>query len=119
MSAASLFFSWKRHALAHDQERRRRPALVPDYLEGYYSTGETTSERTYHIRIAVRNTSDSANAVARIELGISYRLIDGTTVAARIPAAEIQRENDFSVPRLIEAHETVAGWCRFVIDTRF
>jgi hypothetical protein len=116
ISLLSLFLSWKQHSLTSTQERRRKPALMPDYLEGYFSVAEAARSRTYHIRIAVRNPTDTDNSVARVELGIGYRLPDGSRVMARIPVAPSDGGEALSVPQRIAAHETVAGWYRFVVD---
>lgn len=103
--------------LAEAQDRRREPKLLPEYLSGHFSTDAATGARTYHVHLAIRNPTDSDNAVARIEFNLIYRLPDGTLITARVAAANDGTQGPtLSVPQRIGAHETVAGWCAFVVD---
>lgn len=117
ISLVSLHYSRKGLVLAEVQDRRRQPKLFPEYLSGYFSTDATTGARTYHVNLAIRNPTDSDNAVARIELNLTYRLPDNTLITARVAAANDGAQRPIlSVPQRVGAHETVAGWCAFVVD---
>ncbi len=116
-SFASLFFSWKQHLLSHAQERRRRPLLIAEYLEGHFETDRISCARTCYFRLGVRNPSDSDNALARLELAIHYRLEDGTKIVARIAVSEPPDGMGLVIPQRVGAHEAIAGWCRFELGT--
>lgn len=118
ISLVSLHYSRKGLVLAEAQDRRRQPKLLPEYLSGHFSTDPVTGGRTYNLELAIRNPTDSDNAVARIELNLTYRLTDGTLIIARVAAANDRAQRPvLSVPQRVGAHETVAGWCAFAVDT--
>ena len=117
ISLVSLHYSRKGMALAEAQDRRRQPKLLPEYLAGHFSTDMATGSRTYHVQLAIRNQTDSDNAVARVELNLTYRLPDGTLITARVPASNDGTQGTrLPVPQRIGAHETIAGWCAFTVD---
>ncbi|MES1985898.1 MAG: hypothetical protein V4461_13185 [Pseudomonadota bacterium] len=117
ISLVSLHYSRKGMVLAEAQDRRRQPKLLPEYLSGHFSTDGATGARTYHMQLAIRNPTDSDNAVARIELNLTYRLPDGTLITARVPPSNSGAQGtSLSVPQRVGAHETIAGWCAFAVD---
>ncbi|WP_447753318.1 hypothetical protein [Sphingopyxis fribergensis] len=113
LSFVSLIFSWRQHLLSHAQDRRRKPLLIGEYLEGFFKTDEVSRARTCHFKLAVRNPSDSDNALARLELAVHYQLEDGTKIVARVAASEAAVEGRLAIPQRVGAHETIAGWSQF------
>lgn len=115
-SMVSLYFSWTQHRLAREQEARRKPDLIPDYREGYFTVDPATRARTFHVRLSVSNPTDTDNSVVRIELAIQYRLTDGPSLAVRLPQLDDTAGSGFIIPVRVAAHDAVAGWCRFRLD---
>lgn len=120
VSLVSLFFSWRATQLADRQEARRKPQLLPRLLEGHF-VALPNGARSYSFKLSVRNPSDSDNAVAAIDLHVSYAVRGGVMVTAKLPAS-VQRSEPpqatpaFAVPSKLAAHDAIAGWCDFLVE---
>jgi hypothetical protein len=106
--------------LSEKQEQRRQPRLIPRLLASQFEN-RPEGGRVYSFSLSVGNPTDSDNAIAQIEMHLRY-LIDGSTpITVKLPPSvgSCDRANDTS-PRLITpcrvaAHDTVSGWCNFVV----
>lgn len=110
----------KRLDLAHQQEARRRPRIVPYMAEGY--ARRTPERRLYAVSLSLSNPTDSDNAIAKIELQVRYRTRDGIVMTIRLPHDETLREGfgrpdiqTFTLPFRVAAHDTTAGWVLFAL----
>lgn len=106
--------------LAHQQEARRRPRIVPYLAEGY--TRRTPEQRLYAISLSLSNPTDSDNSIAKIELQMRYHKRDGIVMTIRLPHDETLLEGfgrpdirTFTLPFRMVAHDTSAGWVLFAL----
>ncbi len=106
--------------LSEKQEQRKQPLLIPRLLASHF---EDLAEggRVYSFSLSVGNPTDSDNAIAQIEMHLRY-LVDGSTsITVKLPSSiGIDDPANDPSPRLITpcrvaAHDTVSGWCDFVV----
>jgi hypothetical protein len=115
LSVFSLYYSRASLELAKAQDRRRDPKLLAEFLAGDYVTDAETGVRAYNVQLSISNPSDSDNAIARAEFRLTYRVNDDTDVTVRLQPSEHAEGEKLATPLRIGAHETVAGWCRFLV----
>jgi hypothetical protein len=105
--------------LSEKQEQRKQPRLVPRLLDSHFEN-LTEGGRVYSFSLSVGNPTDSDNAIAQIEMHLRY-LIDGdVSMTVKLPPSVgiCARANDHPrliTPSRIAAHDTVSGWCDFVV----
>ena len=109
--------------LAELQERKRRPKLVPYLSEAYYMPASLDKDTIYAFSLSISNPSDIDNAIAFLELQVTYSIQVGTKMTSKVshdPTLSINfsdsKPTHFSVPERIDAHQTIAGWAFFKID---
>jgi len=124
VSFVSLYFSWCAQRLANEQERRRRPQLIPALLNGYFHVDPGSKARIYAFYLSVSNPTDSDNAVASTDLHLTY--LTSKNLAMTIKLSQDDTESirfvrgpaaHLTVPTHIAAHSTIAGWTYFRVDS--
>ena len=119
VSLVSLRLSSRALRLSEKQEERREPKLVPRLVDSHFED-LASGDRIYSCLLSVGNPADSDNAVAQIEMHLRY-FIDGFTLATvKLPSAGDQRNTKLSrliAPTRIAAHDTVSGWCSFLVKS--
>jgi hypothetical protein len=123
ISAISLSTSRRAIRITERQEERREPLLIPELRNGHFRTNPDGSARLYAFLIAVSNRSDTDNAIAHLELRLTYAVREGVDVTVKLPAdtalpkgASQGAETRLAVPSSIGAHQTVSGWCFFRVE---
>lgn len=110
-------------AIAEQQEVRKRPALTPYLIEGYFKKIEEAKTKIYGFSISLSNPTDIDNSIAHLELEICYVTVQNVCMKLKIP----HRDNlvhEFGggsikplvVPLPVLAHQTVAGWALFNVS---
>lgn len=119
VSVVSLLFSWRALKLSEKQEQRKEPRLIPHLLDSYY---EKTAEggRMYGFLISVRNPSDADNAISQIEMHVRITVKGATPMTLKLSALEkegvMTASQVMRPPCRIAAHDTLKGWCHFLIS---
>lgn len=124
ISFGSLVVSFLAFRLSQRQDDRRRPSLVPSFLNGYVQFCDEDKVRLYAFLLSISNPSDSNNALARAELHVTYKTLSGQPVTVQIPSSQVVG-NGFSeledfrlvvMPARLDAHQTITGWILFRIS---
>lgn len=109
--------------LAEMQDKRRKPELIPYLSIAYYKPAPSDKYSVYAFSISICNPSDIDNAIAFLELQVSYTLPEGTIMTLKVPHDPKLSINfndiehvHFTIPNPIGAHQTIAGWVFFNID---
>ena len=109
--------------LAELQEKKRQPKLVPYLSEAYYIPAPRDKDTLYAFSLTISNPSNIDNAIAFLELLVTYTIPADTKMTLRVahdPTLSINFSDSkpihFSVPERIDAHQTIAGWAFFKID---
>lgn len=105
------------------QEKRRKPKLIPYLSSAYYKPAPLNRYSVYAFSISVSNPSDIDNAIAFLELQVTYTIPEGTKMTLKVPHdpklstifSDIEHVH-FAIPESIGAHQTIAGWVFFKID---
>tara|TARA_R110002020_G_scaffold58354_2_gene159929 strand:+ start:854 stop:1402 length:549 start_codon:yes stop_codon:yes gene_type:complete len=120
ISIVNLYFTWQGRKLANEQEKRRLPRLVPSLVNGYFQDAKDGSGRVYAFLITVTNPTDSNNAVAEVDLSITYLTTDRVQMTMKVRANERLapsfvkgQDETLAVPASISAHNAISGWLRF------
>ncbi|MGE4218350.1 MAG: hypothetical protein AB7G39_02790 [Alphaproteobacteria bacterium] len=120
VSLFSLLASRRATRLAEAQEERRKPKLSVYMQDRYYKNGANGTYRRYAFHLLLRNTSDSDNALAEINLHLSYSTPSGMQMTVKIPADAGSHQDIGSplldVPIRIDAHQASLGWCFFHVE---
>lgn len=119
-SGRSMLNSSQALRLAKSQDARRTPKItiyLTDALRRFEGPLQVFS---FHVRIS--NPSDSNNAVARAELQVSYVLSNECSILLKLQhnltyAVRSTNGKALQLPLKIEAHQTVAGWLNFALDS--
>jgi len=109
-------------AISESLAEARKPKLVPYLVEGLVRTSSDIAGRTYAFSVLISNRADTDNAVARIELELSYRRAAGSMgniLLQHGSGIAIDGASPFSLPVRVGAHDTVAGWAVFGFDEPF
>ena len=118
ISLVSLIYSRQSLKIAEAQEKRRRPVLTTGLVESFLTPAAKLG-RIYSFHISVRNPSDADNAIASVEFAIRYSAGDASFNVKLPPSAFLMLGEDgrrpLEVPTRLAAHDTVAGWCDFVV----
>jgi hypothetical protein len=108
--------------LAERQESRRLPALVLYLADGYLRRNADAGHRVYAFLISISNQSDSDDAIARLDLRISYRTSGNFRAAVDVPSspgpAGGTRSDAYAklqTPVRVDSHQTVTGWAQFEV----
>jgi len=127
VASVSAFFSRssavtanKALAISNQQEARKKPALVPYLAGGYFKKINERNTKIYGFSILISNPTDIDNAVAHLELEISYVTVQNVCMKLKI-LHEDKLVNDFgggsikplTIPLPIPSHQAVAGWTLF------
>lgn len=120
VSIFSLLASRRATRLAEAQEERRKPKLSAYMQECHYKNGANGAYRKYAFLLSLRNTSDSDNALAEINLHLSYSTPSKMQMTVKIPA-DTGNHRDIgspllAVPLRIDAHQASLGWCFFHVE---
>ena len=106
--------------LSEKQERRKEPRLAPRLLDSYFEN-LAEGDRVYSFSLSVGNPTDADNAIAQIEMHLRYFIDGAVSMTVKLPLSVVvgNTAND-ALPRLlapsrIAAHDTVSGWCDFVV----
>ena len=123
LSFVGIHFSRKALRLQERQEDRRRPMLIPYLTDGFVRAAPDGSSRLYAFLLSVSNGSDADNAVASVDLRLTYttRANVQMTVKVRSDAEVGKAFVDGSGPPLVaparvDAHQTLSGWCFFRVE---
>lgn len=113
-------------ALNESQEQRRRPRFIIYMVQGYRRY--LPDKQLFGFLVSVSNPTDINNSIAQAELKITYLIKDEVKAVFRIPRmpqfAEpvhkepIQGANVLALPIRVDAHQTVAGWLVFSLDSK-
>jgi hypothetical protein len=124
VSLVSLYFSWDAKKLAHLQEKRRSPKLMPSLVQSYVRSSVHPNVHVYAFHLSVSNPTDADNAVSAIDFHLTYVDETGTVTTVKIRAQQTDVANFLSdsashlaSPTRVAAHDTVSGWCYFQIDS--
>lgn len=121
-SLISLYFSARASRLAYRQEQRRKPNFSIALLNASVRTGNQEHPHIYAFNISVSNPSDIDNAIAKLELRLTY--LTAAKVEMNIKVGCSDAENSqflpgvrtaLSVPTKVAAHDTASGWCYFPV----
>lgn len=120
VSARSFSVSARALRLSELQEQRKQPRLVPRLLDSYYKS-LCEGVRVYSFSLSVANPTDSDNAIAQIEMHLRYRIDDSVSITVKLTPSfgiDTSAEDTYrrlTMPSRVAAHDTVSGWCDFVI----
>lgn len=110
--------------ISEQQERRKQPQLFLSLLESFIER-TPQAETVYSFWLSIRNPTDSDNALASIEMHIRYVVASGVSLTVRLPtapsdgSASKNQESRLKVPSRVAAHDTISGWCEFVLKRNF
>jgi hypothetical protein len=120
ISALSFFVSWRAYRLSVTQDRRRLPELIPSLRDGYVRYLSDNASCIYGFLLSVSNPTDANNAVATVELHITYSRTRDEKTTVKIPSEQsldvkFARETAhlLPIPARVDAHQTLTGWCFF------
>lgn len=124
IAVLSFIVSYKAFQLAQKQDERKRPLLVPSLLGGYVHFRGDKKVRVYAFLLSISNPSDSNNALANIELHITYRMPAQVQVTTRLLSsssrgdafAKLSEFSILSTPARLDAHQTLTGWAVFHVS---
>jgi hypothetical protein len=120
VSIGSFMVSSRALRLSEQQEQRKQPRLVPRLLDSHF---ENLPEggRVYSFSLSVGNPTDSDNAIAQIEMHLRYLIEDAASMTVKLPPSvgicdptKVSRRR-LTTPSPVAAHDTVSGWCDFVV----
>jgi hypothetical protein len=116
VSIGSFRVSSRALRLSEQQELRKQPRLVPRLLESHCQT-LANGGRFYSFSLSVGNPTDSDNAIAQIEMHLRYFIEDAVSMTVKLPPCHPPDDNRrrLTTPSHVAAHDTVSGWCDFVI----
>ena len=123
LSLLGLLVSWRAIRLAENQERRRRPVLVPYLLDGFVQSRRDPRARVFGFLLSVSNPADSDNAVAGVDLHLTYTTTTCQQMTIKV-RANTTLGNSFgkrigstmTTPVRLDAHQTISGWVFFLVD---
>ena len=120
ISIANSYWNWEGRRLAREQEKRRLPQLVPFLINGYFQNKTNDGGRDYAFLVTIRNPTDSNNAIAEVDLSITYLTTDRIQMTMKIKANEplvtnfVKGQDErLPVPSSVSAHNTISGWILF------
>ena len=122
VSMLSLLVSYFALKIARRQEDRKNPALRVSLLDSYVQFLCAQKGRAYAFLISVSNLSDADNALARVDLRLSYTASEDEPLITVLVPANRARKQAFSgvadfpllqAPSRIDAYQTLTGWCIF------
>jgi hypothetical protein len=110
--------------IAKRQEQRRQPVLIPYLVEGYVRLVDDEQRfRLYAFLLSVSNPSDTDNAIAQLDLHVTYTTAEGLRMTVEVPANAMlgtafvsSDSRSLGVPIRVDAHQTTAGWVYFRIN---
>jgi hypothetical protein len=120
VSFISLGVSLFTAQLSNKQEQRRHLRLVPHLMDSYFRI-ISEGDREYSFLLSINNPSDADNSIALVEMHLTYLLPDQTKITVKLPSRNLARSTgrgiQLETPKRIAAHDTVSGWCHFIIGT--
>lgn len=109
--------------LSEEQAQARKPQLVPYLIDGFVRAAVEGGGRIYAFSVLLSNRADTNNALATIELAITYSRRDDTQGILLLPHNRELVEDiglgdasPFNLPERLSAHDTIAGWAIFELD---
>lgn len=124
LSVMNAYFNWQNRRLAIEQDRRRRPKLVPSLVNGYFQNDKAGNRRNYAFLVTVTNPSDSGNAIAAADLAITYLTREDLQMTMKIRSAAnsdlnfiVGNGSSLPIPSPVSAHNAVSGWILFHVPT--
>ncbi|HDH26346.1 MAG TPA: hypothetical protein ENH00_09160 [Actinobacteria bacterium] len=101
--------------IAREQERRREPRLDIYVVESYAYRPQGGASRTLLIQLLVRNPTDSENAIAMLEMRVTYVMPNRSEFHLRLPhnaalTSAVAPARPFEIPTQVPAHGAVQGW---------
>jgi hypothetical protein len=126
-SLVAVFFAYRSTRIANlslrisqEQADARKPKLVPYLIDGFLRTGNHGEGRIYAFSVLLSNRADADNALARIDLRITYTRRDkstGNVLLEHDPALSellgIDGATPFRPPLRVPAHDTISAWTTF------
>jgi hypothetical protein len=123
LSFLGIRFSRKALRLQEQQEGRRRPLLTPDLRDGFVRVAPDGSSRLYAFLLSGTNGSDSDNAVADVDLRLTYTTRASVLMTVKVRSnAEVGKAfvdgagPPLVTPARVDAHQTISGWCFFRVE---
>lgn len=130
VSLIALFFAYRSTRIAkrslqlsEEQAQARKPKLVPYLIDGFVRAAVEGGGRTYAFSVLLSNRADTDNALAAIELTITYSRRDSThgSLLLRhngelLEDLGLDSASPFNLPARLSAHDTIAGWAMFELD---
>ncbi|MCP4316488.1 MAG: hypothetical protein GY789_10845 [Hyphomicrobiales bacterium] len=121
VSLLSFSVAFAAFRLAKRQDERKRPVLVPYLMNGYVQSSKDKKDRVYSFLLSINNPSDSDNALAAMELHITYKITTETQVTTRLRSSSSVEDvpmppseyRIISTPARVDAHQTLTGWSMF------
>lgn len=109
--------------LSEEQAQARKPRLVPYLIDGFVRAAVEGGGRIYAFSVLLSNRADTDNALAAIELTVTYSRRDGThgSLLLRhngelLEDFGLDSASPFNLPGRLSAHDTIAGWAMFKLD---
>jgi hypothetical protein len=120
ISLINFIFSMKRE---RRQEQRQKPLLIPYLQDGLVQRSSDHSSRIFAFLLSVSNRSDFNNAIADVEMRLTYAPSSGVQLTVKLVAnaecgeafAELA-PRALSIPARLDAHQTLSGWCFFRVE---
>ena len=121
LSICSIFISRKALRIQEQQEDRRKPLLVLYLQDGYvrYILGG----RVYAFLLSVSNPMDSDNAIASLDLRLTYKKQDSFQMHIKVRSDSTLDKyfpdrggNTLLIPSRVDAHQTISGWVFFKVE---
>src|SRR3954447_6631065 len=76
ISLTNIWFTWQSRKLANEQEKRRRPRLIPSLVNGFFRDEPGSRGRIYAFLITITNPTDTNNSIVEADLSITYLTSD-------------------------------------------
>jgi len=123
LSCVSLYFSWRAQQSVDRQEGRRKLRIRPSLLNGYFEKKPEGHGRVYAFFLSISNPSDADNAVAAVDMHLSYLTTTRVLMTVKLASnneyapTEIRSSGaPLTIPARVAAHDTISGWCYFPIE---
>jgi hypothetical protein len=121
LSLFGIIISRRALRIQEQQEDLRKPFLVPYLQDGYVRY--ISDGRVYAFLLSVSNPTDSDNAVASIDLRLTYKKQNSYQMNIKVRSDSTlnkfypdRRGHSLLIPSRTDTHQTVSGWVFFMVE---
>ncbi len=120
ISVWSTLIARRALTIAQNQEKRSLPSMTLYLANGYYLISKE-NDRVYAFNLSFTNSSGSDNSIVHLDLNIQYKTSEEIPIKIKIPVDSEasrffkQNSNTIVVPYKLDAYQTIAGWCYFIV----